>query len=154
MCLISADVSQGRLPGNLIPTHYDVEIEPNLYAVQPPFFGFRGEVSVAFECVEATRNIILNTDDIFVSVLSLDSVPPGNAPEVVEGEFLSELQFGNLTLSGDLVAGESYVLVMEFSGTMQPQESPEGIWWSSYTREPEDGGGIRYGHKKQLILGI
>lgn len=50
-----------RLPGTLRPRHYELQL-----AVYMENFTFSGEVSVEFECLNATRFIVLHTDRLEV----------------------------------------------------------------------------------------
>ena len=51
-----------RLPGDLWPTYYDIEIQPYIYNDSEPFV-FDGRISITFTCMRATDKVIINMKD-------------------------------------------------------------------------------------------
>ena len=108
------DTSLGRLPTDLSPIHYVLELQPDIYTGAPPFF-FNGSVSIRFVCEVATSVVYLNSYELNIdgSSLSITTAPdsPITAPNpvFVKYEEDSTLQF----LKVD-------VLIMIFSVLYQP----------------------------------
>lgn len=63
-----------RLPTALRPRHYDLQLSVYMHN-----FTFSGEVSIEFECVNATKFIVLHTNGLHVEKVSVysDSKKPG-----------------------------------------------------------------------------
>jgi len=92
------DTSLGRLPTDLSPIHYVLELQPDIYKGEPPFF-FNGSVSIRFGCQVATSVVYLNSKGLNIdgSSLNITTAPdsPVTAPDpgLVKYEEDNVLQF-------------------------------------------------------------
>jgi len=134
------DDLDGRLPTDLLPVHYNVEIQPDIYQPQPPF-PFSGKVEIIINCVTATDVITLNNDGLTIDEasvsISVSPDTPGSPPEpvLVSWEHVQSLHFLHFRLSSALVAGERYVISMSYTGTMNPYTLADGLYWDFYENE-------------------
>ena len=80
------DTSLGRLPTDLYPINYQLELQPDIYTGAPPFF-FNGSVTIRVECEVPTNIVYLNSDGINIDHSSIDitvaSDSPVSAPQPV-----------------------------------------------------------------------
>lgn len=67
------DNRYSRLPRNLLPTHYTLRLQPDMYGPNPSAFRFIGHVTIDLNCVEATDKIVLHARDLNVSCFSKTS---------------------------------------------------------------------------------
>ena len=99
----SRNVASDRLPGGIIPYHYDIEIAPDIYQdpdeasigpvttsevpvsttgpvknVEPPF-NFTGQVAIFVKCNVTRNTITLQSKDLTITDLTVELDP--NSPE-------------------------------------------------------------------------
>ncbi|XP_074662948.1 uncharacterized protein LOC141915353 [Tubulanus polymorphus] len=67
----STDQSGYRLPQNLIPVHYKLELWPDFYGDHPYFFKSKGIVTIDIKCINKTNEIVLNAKALTVQPESL-----------------------------------------------------------------------------------
>ena len=60
-------VKDVRLPKSLIPVHYDLRLQPEMYTSDPTNFIFMGKVAIDLNCTEATRTVVLHINMLNVS---------------------------------------------------------------------------------------
>lgn len=127
-----------RLPGALVPWHYDVELQPFIYAPNPASFKFRGNVSIHFRVLAADqRNITLHS----LVNISLESVvlrclscaarsqpPPALRAIALVNELAANMVA--IMLNDKLELNENYSLWASFSGPLL--RDMHGLYWSSY----------------------
>jgi hypothetical protein len=71
-----------RIPRNLVPEHYDIEIRPDFYApLQPSEFFLDGWVTVHMRCVTPTNLIHLHFRSMTINQQSVD-VTEGENPAI------------------------------------------------------------------------
>ena len=58
-----------RLPKTWKPTHYILNITPQMYGSDPSKFTFEGHVKIEMNCTEATSNVTLHINQLTVSCL-------------------------------------------------------------------------------------
>ncbi len=56
----TSDETDGRLPQNFRPYHYNLELRPDIYQTTPPF-NFSGKVQIYFACVKASNVVTINS---------------------------------------------------------------------------------------------
>ncbi len=118
------DISKGRLPLDLSPLHYVLEITPDIYSDDPPF-SFSGSVSIRFEALATTSEIYLNAfgldipqGDIQIQTAP-DSPVEADDPVFVDSTVDEEMHFFIISVDEDgIQEGAYYILNMTFSGTM------------------------------------
>ena len=108
-----------RLPRQVVPTHYDIHLEPDLET-----FTFVGAVGVDIEVTEATSSISLNAAEVDIKSATLSS-----------GHVVAEISYDHryervtLTLASELAPG-SYRLEIEHTGIINDQL--RGLYRSVY----------------------
>ena len=55
-----------RLPLNVYPLHYNLELKPDFYGPDPEAFSFEGKVEVFVECRVATNRIVLHVNKLTI----------------------------------------------------------------------------------------
>ncbi len=136
------DTSVGRLPTSLYPLHYDLELIPDFYDSEPPFF-FDGSVRIRIECRRFTNIIYLNSYQLSVADESIqifvDPESPVSAedPEWVSTEVDDDFRFYKIFLDRFLTEDAWYVLELSFSGEIRPPSVNRGLWWDSYIDQGE-----------------
>jgi len=63
----------GRLPRNVLPMHYDIEIAPNFYQALP--FPFDGTVAIVVRCTVSSSSIVLNSKFLLIKTVSIEVDP-------------------------------------------------------------------------------
>ncbi|XP_014676174.1 PREDICTED: aminopeptidase N-like [Priapulus caudatus] len=108
-----------RLPENLLPIHYDVELQPFL----PPAgdFELKGSVRIRFRVAKATSIIILSCDQIKldkssieVKALSADVAQP----TYVDAKVDADNMYCFIIVEGELQADKEYSVFMKFQGVI------------------------------------
>lgn len=107
-----------RLPRNVVPTHYDLELSPDLES-----FTFDGRVTVAVEVREPTTSIVLNSAEIEIDKATIGEV---------EAEVTYDEEYERVTLdfSSELETGDAS-LVIEYRGIINDQL--RGLYRSTFT---------------------
>jgi aminopeptidase N len=123
----------GRLPRDVTPFHYNLELRPDIYQPQPPFT-FNGSVQVFFTCLQAVDYLVLNSKDLEISGLAIGVDPntpvPAPPPVFFQATLNPSAQFLNVQLESTLVVGAQYYLSMNFQGVMG--SSGNGLYYDSY----------------------
>ena len=115
-----------RLPGGVVPRHYDIELEPDLEAA-----AFTGRVGIDIEVTEPRDTIVLNAAEL--DVASAQITVPGGEP--VELDFDLDEESERLALSvpdgaGGFEPGPAR-LYIAFTGVLNDQL--HGFYRSTYT---------------------
>ncbi|MEX2252454.1 MAG: M1 family metallopeptidase [Acidimicrobiia bacterium] len=119
-----------RLPRQVIPSHYDLRLEPDLES-----FTFKGSVSITLGAVETVDVIVLNCAELDIESAHLVS---GEATiEVGEIVYDEEFEFARLTLASPATPG-TYQLDIEYTGIVNDQL--RGLYRSSF----KDGDGVEH----------
>jgi aminopeptidase N len=129
------DTSLGRLPIELVPINYNLELRPDIYTGSPPFL-FGGSVDIRFRCVDVTGIVYLNSVGLVIESVNIsiaaDSPVTGPDPIPIRWELDDGLEFFKLFLDDVLLVGAEYVITLTFSGTMNPPTNGFGLYWGSY----------------------
>jgi puromycin-sensitive aminopeptidase len=113
-----------RLPRSVVPSRYDLVLEPDLDAAT-----FSGTVQVAVEAHERVDELIVNTLDLVIDEAGLRS-DAGTEVRVVEVTLDPELQRATLQLETPVEPGP-YTLDIRFRGELNDQL--HGFYRSTYT---------------------
>ena len=132
------DLEDGRLPTALEPTHYVLEIQPDIYGEEPSFTN-AGHVDIFFTAKETTNQIVLNSVHITImdGSLELDNMAgTEGAPAITSWGMVPASEFFVVNLSDELIVGGQYVFRVSFLGQVVPVGERFGLYWDSYQ---EDG---------------
>jgi len=118
-----------RLPDSIVPIKYELFMWPNLTVFQ-----FDGNVSILLDVKKSTDFILFHSKELTVRSCAVTKVSPssthGEAIRVVRMlEYIRNEQI-YLQLESDLMAGEKYLLLIKFNGTLT--DSLAGFYRSSY----------------------
>ncbi|MEE8407025.1 MAG: M1 family peptidase, partial [Acidimicrobiia bacterium] len=102
-----------RLPRHVVPTHYDIRLEPDLDTLR-----FDGSVGIDIDVTTSTDTIVLNTADLDIKSATLLS--PSGPIAVTEMSYDEEYERVTLLLDAPAAPG-SYRLEIEHSGIINDQ---------------------------------
>ncbi|XP_059611048.1 uncharacterized protein LOC132257980 [Phlebotomus argentipes] len=117
-----------RLPSNVVPTHYDLFLHPDLDTHK-----FTGTVTISFKVTEATQYVILNAYKLTIESVAVHSA----SQEIPTSHELSE-EFQSLVVSVksgqlDVTTGDStFTIAITFSGSMEDKNI--GLYSSKYKK--------------------
>ncbi len=111
-----------RLPRHVVPTHYDIRLEPDLDTLR-----FDGTVGIDIEVMVSTDTLVLNAADIDIKSAALLS--PSGTIAVTEMSYDEEYERMTLVLDATAKPG-SYRLEIEHSGSINDQL--RGLYKSIY----------------------
>lgn len=118
-----------RLPTNVKPVNYDIQLKPNLKA-----FTFEGIESISVEVTSATKTVTLNSIEIVIS--SVTYLADGAGTEVTGSvEYQKEKETATLTFPEELKVGKG-VLKILFTGELN--DRMKGFYRSKYTGPDDD----------------
>ncbi|CAB3384997.1 Hypothetical predicted protein [Cloeon dipterum] len=112
-----------RLPGDLRPEHYTLEIKTFLDGENSRF---EGRVLIKVECEKDTSRVVLHSTDL---LLNTDKVRVGDN-EITGHEFDTQNEFYIINLKEALKSGSKYVIEIPFEGNLTT--SLKGYYRSSY----------------------
>jgi aminopeptidase N len=135
------DSADGRLPLDLIPVHYDLDIVPDFYDNEPPF-EFLGTVAITFDCVTATSVLTVNSVrmDITDVGLSVSANSPISAADPVLTGFSLEpaADFLHINVESPFEVGAQYMVAITFNGTVNSNNYQSGLYWDSYVLKQDE----------------
>ncbi|XP_021377931.1 uncharacterized protein LOC110466016 isoform X1 [Mizuhopecten yessoensis] len=126
-------VKDVRLPRSVIPKHYELELKPDMYGVDPSTFRFYGNVKIHVDCTVSTDNITLHINKLKIKETSVKVTEEGQGQRSISVSRIGydeERQF--LIVYTNLTASTKYVLSMDFDGPLK--DDMTGLYLSSYTR--------------------
>ncbi|XP_062460459.1 aminopeptidase Q isoform X2 [Pezoporus occidentalis] len=129
-----AAASGRRLPRNLLPLHYDLELWPRVRPGQAGPFAFSGQVNITVHCLHDTDAAVLHSSGLRSRGAAVVRGPLSEAGAVMEVAGLrldAEGEVAVLELRGRLRAGRRYVLQLGFQGRLE--EDLDGLFLTRYT---------------------
>lgn len=114
-----------RLPRHVIPTHYDLRIEPDL-----PSHSFTGHEVITLTVIEPTTEVLLNATELDVSAATVSG--DGQSPRVGTVRMDPELQRCHITFPSVVPPGV-WKLRLAFRGTLN--DKLRGFYRSTYKDE-------------------
>jgi aminopeptidase N len=108
LCLAGVAVAQ-RLPGNVVPEHYNITLIPDLQKAT-----FDGEETIDVRVLKPTPSIVLNAADIKFGDVTVTSGGAAQPAKVTTDE---KAEMATLTLEKPLAAGPAQVHI-KFAGTL------------------------------------
>ncbi|XP_077994242.1 aminopeptidase N-like [Glandiceps talaboti] len=140
--------TNGRLPDNVKPSHYKVDIKT--YLDEPEGgskdkqFTFEGTVEIDITCQETTHVITLHAhrtiNALSATVTHLPKTGQPTDIEVIDWDTQPkqpEFEFLNINLGSSIEVGESYLLTIDYEGTLL-QPDLLGYYVSNYTVNGEE----------------
>lgn len=130
-----------RLPDNLIPDSYEVNLKTHLYVELPnateQVYTFEGNSTVRFKCVKDTWTIFLHALDLSIDKVIVTHTNTRENIAVERYTLHSDSHFFEIVLKKQLVGnGDYYDLFTKFSGELL--DDLTGLYTSQYT-EVTDG---------------
>ncbi|KAL8588267.1 hypothetical protein ACOMHN_008570 [Nucella lapillus] len=122
-----------RLPSAIIPSHYDLRLQPHIYGYDPTSFFFEGSASIDVTCREATDTITLHVDQLTIedSDVKVREKESGVSVNVRQISYEAEPQFVHIRLSESLRVWMQYEIVFaRFKGPLTSQR--HGFYYTSY----------------------
>lgn len=137
--VLPKDLEDGRLPTSLHPSRYYLEIQPDIYTEQPPFYS-TGIVSITFRASEETNQIVLNYHELAfidgsLAFFSLNFSAP--APNIVGWGVIPNSDFFIITLDDNMNLNQPYVFRVSFISRVVPAAERYGLYWDSYMKDGE-----------------
>ena len=131
---VTAEVKDVRLPRNVSPFLYELEIFPDIYQANPADFKFTGYVKIWIRTLEATSNITLHAnkltiDEATIFVGTNESLVPPNVRSTSQD---LDRQFYIIQLENLLEADRAYFVEMNYTGILA--DDLAGLYYSSYSR--------------------
>ncbi|OXB83635.1 UNVERIFIED_CONTAM: hypothetical protein H355_015283 [Colinus virginianus] len=126
-------VSVRRLPRDLLPLRYELQLWPRVRPGQEGSLGFSGQVNITVRCRRDARSVELHSAGLRSHEAAVRGPLPhaGTAVEVEGLRLEEENELAVLELREPLLAGRCYVLQLRFQGRLQ--ESREGLFLTRYT---------------------
>jgi aminopeptidase N len=122
-----------RLPRSIRPVSYDVVLLPFLTSDN---FTFNGEVAIRINVMETCKNVTLHSTSLIINwsfshiqKLNEDNKPTENV-SITNQYFVDEKQFLVLETGKDLEVNTSYIVRLQFVGTIK--DNLQGFYKSSY----------------------
>lgn len=127
-----------RLPDNLIPESYNINLQPYLYtklpnATEQDYF-FEGNSTVRFKCVKDTRTIFLHALDLYVDKVAVTHYNTRENIGVERYTLHNNSNFFEILLKKQLIGnGDYYELFTKFKGVLL--DDLTGLYTSEYTEK-------------------
>ncbi|XP_075259852.1 glutamyl aminopeptidase-like isoform X2 [Convolutriloba macropyga] len=119
-----------RLPGYVIPTHYDLHILANLSA-SPPSLNSNGTVDISIKVLNRTKCFYLNAGiGMDIKLLQIENVSSSTALEVSSWKHLEEETRVKIETGRYVTRGETFRLHIVFRVSTARQNSYQGFYFS------------------------
>ncbi|KAL4216762.1 hypothetical protein ACF0H5_024485 [Mactra antiquata] len=131
------EVIDVRLPNDMEPLLYTVEIQPHIYDENPAKFFFNGSVSIKLHCVKNTNKITLHTNKLDIT----GDIEVYEENDPIESLYEShsfdlDRQFLVVMTTKELTSSRNYfVHIRHFSGPLRLDY--KGLYFSSYVQGNE-----------------
>jgi hypothetical protein len=121
-----------RLPKTMIPFHYNLDFQPDIYTSNEFDFNVKGNVTIKLICLEATKKIVLHAKKL---TLVNSSIQFGESRQDPTGwvSYWSEyvdLDFLTIHLNHWTIPGREYHLSLSYSTKLEINLM--GMYYSSY----------------------
>ncbi|XP_072004560.1 aminopeptidase N-like [Engystomops pustulosus] len=125
---------QYRLPKNLVPDHYDIDLRPVLIQNAQGLYVFHGESKAHFTCNVATQHVIIHSNKLNYTEDPVLTDEAGGKININKHFFVEKTHFLVLQLNEHLSPGSKYTLHTKFVGELA--DDLAGFYRSEYV---EDG---------------
>ncbi|KAM9167752.1 leucyl-cystinyl aminopeptidase isoform 1-T1 [Mergus octosetaceus] len=116
-----------RLPSDVVPLHYDLELQPNLTTLK-----FAGSVKIVVNVLQVTRKIVLHSSGLNITKASLASTGGRQAKPVELLEYPLHDQIAIMAPEA-LLVGQNYTVNIEYSANLS--DTYYGFYKISYKDE-------------------
>ncbi|XP_041356302.1 aminopeptidase N-like [Gigantopelta aegis] len=126
-------VTDVRIPTDLEPILYTIELQPNMYEGDVKQFTFDGYVRIKMKCVRPTKQVTLQIKalNLTESTLKFEAIS-GQEPVISKTEYDHEREFVIFHLSEMLVKDRMYSIEMRYVARLKNQL--QGLYLSEYKR--------------------
>ncbi|CAC5400197.1 ANPEP [Mytilus coruscus] len=109
-----------RLPLDMYPSLYHLEIQPNIYDSKYKKFYVNGFVKIEMLCRHSTNKIVLHSKELDIAENTIVIRPMGSEEEPIYPtlEYNTYYQFIILKSDAQLTAGKTYTVEMSFQGKL------------------------------------
>lgn len=104
-----------RLPNTTVPLAYDIWLSTDIHAGE---FGFDGQVTIRFQCIETTTEIVLQYRMLTIDTVSLFNSNNNLIEEDVAWYQNETVEFLVITPNQQLIQGQEYLVNVKYNGTM------------------------------------
>nr|CAD7397313.1 unnamed protein product [Timema poppensis] len=118
-----------RLPGNILPLHYNISLIPDLDTEN---FTFTGEITIRFRGVKDTTTIVLHMNDTVVDEDSMiiRDLKSNLTISMIFTEYNEDNHFYTIHPGGFIYSGMEYELAFKYEGNLR--DDMQGLFRSSY----------------------
>nr|CAD7197139.1 unnamed protein product [Timema douglasi] len=118
-----------RLPGNILPLHYNISLIPDLDTEN---FTFTGEITIRFRGVKDTTTIVLHMNDTVVDEDSMiiRDLKSNLTISMIFTEYNEDNHFYTIHPGGFIYSGMEYELSFKYEGNLR--DDMQGLFRSSY----------------------
>ncbi|CAG2054125.1 unnamed protein product, partial [Timema podura] len=118
-----------RLPGNILPLHYNISLIPDLDSQN---FTFNGEITIRFRGIKDTTTIVLHMNDTVVDEDSMviRDLKSNLTISMIFTEYNEDNHFYTIHPGGFIYADKEYELSFKYEGNLR--DDMQGFFRSSY----------------------
>ncbi|KAG8575331.1 hypothetical protein GDO81_009524 [Engystomops pustulosus] len=124
-----------RLPANLIPDHYDIDLRPVLKKNAQGLYVFHGESTAHFTCNIATQHVIIHSNKLNYTENPILKDEAGNTISANNYFLVEKTNYLVLPLNQQLEANKKYTLHTKFVGELA--DDLAGFYRSEYVEDGE-----------------
>ena len=132
---ISEQNEQYRLPENIRPYHYNIELMPNIYSNDEKLFKASGMVKIYFRIYENPTSILIlhSFVTIFDDTIILREESPEEGPpfNITNTSFKDKTQTYYIYLNESLQLDKNYSIEIQYFAAIST--GPFGLMWSKYS---------------------
>lgn len=119
-----------RLPTDLKPIHYTIELKPDIYLENTSDFTFEGKVSILINCLNATKDIVLNSKLLKITNVTVFYL--STSISVLGTSHDKELERLTISISEEIQPGTNFTVYMDFEGPLT--NDLNGLYYSTYMK--------------------
>lgn len=129
-CFRKTTITNWRLPNDLKPMHYIIELKPDIYLENATDFYSEGWVKIEIACLNSTQNILLHSQMLNISNISV--VVASEVIPVLETSYDDGNEMLTISLAKEIKESSNVTLKMEFRGPIK--NDLMGLYYSTYKK--------------------